>query len=207
MFYFVSILAALAFVTLLVVFASVNGVVWHIVGYSIYGAALLAFYLVRAVYAGAHESEKGFHAHLRRLDHVMIYILTAATYTPVALLLPQRAWAWTVFGVVWGLALVASVLRYFESLDERWVTLFLYGALIVLDITAYHVVHDFLSSAAVFWFGLGGLAYILETLVVVWRPSFLLNSFIKKHESVAFPLVMLGSFAHFWALFKHVLFL
>lgn len=206
LFYLASVLFALAALILLVVFAAINGETAQIVGFSIYGTALLAFYIVRWVYMATH-SKKAIKAKLLKVDHVMIYLLTAATYTPVSLMLPDRAWGWTIFGVVWGLFLFGSVLRLTEKVDKKWTTLGVYSGLIVLDLVAFSVVHDFLTKKAVFWFSLGGATYLFETFLVVYRPKILRLEGVDVYEKLALPFMIFASFAHFWAMLKHMILL
>jgi len=135
----------------------------------------------------------------------MIYIVTAATYTPVSLLLPHRGWGWTVFGVVWGLVLFASLLRLTEWVDKRAVTIGLYGSLLILDLIAFRAIHELLTPGALFWLTLGGICYVMETILVVFRPQIFLLRIFKTHETIAFPFLLAGSFCHFWAMLRWVL--
>lgn len=204
MIYFLSTLLAIAALTILIVFATINGTPAHIVGFSIFGSSLVLFYLIRGVFSLTHH-ESSAKAKLQKLDHVMIYIITAATYTPVSLLLPSRGWGWSVFGVVWGLVILASIFRILEILSSKIVTIGLYSSLLILDLIAFGAVHDLLTPGAMFWLTIGGLCYIAETFIVVHRPQTLLLRIFKSHETLALPLVLLGSFSHFWAMFRHIL--
>lgn len=194
LFYLVSILLATAGLTLLVIFSSLYGTAIQIVSFSIYGASVLLFYIIRTLYIRSHP-EASWKKRLEKLDHVMIYTLTATTYTPVVLLLPQAGWAWSLFGVIWSWTLLASALRLFSSFSVGSITLFYYGVLLVLDLIAFNTVNSFLNSNAIFWFSMGGLFYLIETLLVVGHSK----------AKMAFPFVVLGSFCHFWAFFKYVL--
>jgi len=206
LFYLVSVLFALTALILLVVFAAINGETGAIVGFSIYGAALVAFYIVRWIYVMTHSS-RAIKSKLLKLDHVMIYLLTAATYTPVSLMLPDRVWGWTIFGVVWGLFLFGSILRLTEKVDKKWTTLGVYSGLIVLDLVAFSVVHDFLTKKAVFWLSLGGASYLFETFIVVYRPKLSFLKGVDAYEKLALPFMIFASFSHFWAMLKHMILL
>lgn len=204
MFYAFSLLLSIAGLTLLIIYAALYGTVSSVVGFSIFGSSLVLFYIIRWIYAYTHDLDPQKKT-LQKLDHVMIYVVTAATYTPVSLLLPDRGWGWTVFGVVWGLVFVASILRLTEWVDKRAVTVGLYSALLILDAIAFQAIHSFLSPMAFFWLGLGGACYITETILVVFRPQIFLLRFFKTHETIAFPFMIAGSFCHFWAMLRWVL--
>lgn len=175
-----AILLAVAALTLLVVFAALDSSAALIVGMSLFGSALVFFYGARAAHFCA-EWKKHHYAKLAAdLNHVALYILVACTYTPVALALPERAWGWSIFGVAWGISVVAAALR----LPLYWV----YGAYFVLDLTAFSVVHAFLNSGSKWFFGIGGMAYILATILEA------------KKKKGALSLTLIGSIAHFWAM-------
>ena len=197
MFHFFSFLLSVAALSLLVVFASLNGHAADVVSYSLFGASLVGFYLVRFFLCLDPSVSK---PRLARLDHVLIYLLTASTYTTVALKLPSAAWGWSIFGVVWGVAILVSGLRYWSRLKPSLLTLSFYVPLLILDIVAFQVVHTFLSPEATFWFSLGALSYLTETYLVVQRPSFSLVKRFKSHENFAAPFAILASTCHFIAL-------
>lgn len=203
MLYLFSVLLAVAVLTLLVVFAAIKGNAMHIVGYSIFGSGLVLFYIVRSLLV--HSKSEAWKSVLQKLDHVMIYIMIAATYTPVSFLLPDRAWGWSLFGVTWGLVFFASTLRWTELVSSFYVTCGLYVGLLTLDTVAFHEVHGFLSPIATLWFTLGGLAYTAETVLVILRPPLGVKTLSpsyhdeRVYENIALPFVICGSLCHFWA--------
>jgi len=98
---------ALAGVVILIVFASLQGDPWKIVSFSIYGFSLFTLYLVSTLYHGLRGKAKNvFYV----LDHQAIYLLIAGTYTPFTLVTLNGAWGWSLFGTIWGIAIVGFVL-------------------------------------------------------------------------------------------------
>lgn len=204
MFYAFSLLLSIAGLTLLIIYAALYGTASSVVGFSIFGVSLVIFYVVRWIYAHTQDLNPQKKTY-QKLDHVMIYIVTAATYTPVSLLLPQRDWGWIVFGVVWGLVSMAALFRLTEWIDKRAVTIGLYSSLLILDLIAFQAVHELLTTQAIFWLTLGGIFYVMETVLVVFRPQIFLLRLFKTHETIAFPFLLAGSFCHFWAMLRWVL--
>jgi hemolysin III len=96
--------AAMAGMVVLVVLASLQGNPWKIVSFSIYGATLVLLYTASALY----HSRPG-HPLLQKLDHYAIYLLIAGTYTPFALVTLHGAWGWSIFGAIWGLAVLGII--------------------------------------------------------------------------------------------------
>lgn len=103
------IVLSLAAVTLLAVFAALNGTARHIVSFSIYGATLVLLYTASTLYHSFRDpSVKRI---LRVCDHAAIYLLIAGTYTPFALVVFHGAFGWTLFGLVWGMAATGVLLK------------------------------------------------------------------------------------------------
>ena len=91
----------------LVVMASLEADPWRIVSFSLYGATLVLVYVASMLYHGARDGRAK--DVLRRLDHCSIYLLIAGTYTPFTLVTLHGPWGWSLFGAVWGLAVVGIV--------------------------------------------------------------------------------------------------
>ncbi len=98
---------------LLVVFASIKGDTWHIVSSSIYGASLVILYFASTTFHLARNQK--IRNRLNVFDHASIYLLIAGTYTPFVLVTLRGPWGWTVFGIVWGLAIAGIVLKIFYT--------------------------------------------------------------------------------------------
>ena len=103
-------LLSIAGLALMVVFASIteNRSAFMIVSVSIFGATLVLLYTFSALYHLLNLGPKGTEL-FRKLDHIMIYCLIAGTYTPIVLGPMRGGWGWSVFGVVWGLAVFRNI--------------------------------------------------------------------------------------------------
>ncbi len=102
---------SLAGLVILVVLASLRGDAWHIVSCSIYGVTLVLLFSSSTLYHSC-RSERSKHI-CRIIDHASIYLLIAGTYTPFVLVTLRGGWGWSLFGVVWGLALAGIVFQIF----------------------------------------------------------------------------------------------
>ena len=100
---------SLAAVSLLAVFAALNGTARHIVSFSIYGATLVLLYTASTLYHSFRNPR--VKRALRVCDHAAIYLLIAGTYTPFTLVVFEGAFGWTLFGIVWGLAATGVLLK------------------------------------------------------------------------------------------------
>jgi hemolysin III len=109
---------SLAALVLLVVFAGKTGDAWRIVSLSIYGAALFFLYLISTLYHSftSPRTKQLF----RLLDHSSIFLLIAGTYTPVTLISMRGPWGWTIFALIWALAIAALSARFSCSTNSGW---------------------------------------------------------------------------------------
>lgn len=85
------------------VLASLDGSPWKIVSVAIYGFTLLVLYSASTVYHSVRGRAKSI---MQKVDHFSIYLLIAGSYTPFCLVTLRGPWGWTLFGIVWGLALI-----------------------------------------------------------------------------------------------------
>lgn len=102
--HFLGFLLAVGGVPVLITLAALLGTERQIVTFSIFGAALLFTYMSSTIYHYVQPGE--FKRFMRRMDHISIYLLIAGTYTPFVLVGLQGAWGWSLFGILWGLAVV-----------------------------------------------------------------------------------------------------
>jgi hemolysin III len=142
---------------ILIVAASRSGTMWNIVGVAVFATSMIVLYFASTLYhALRNERAKRF---FRMLDHGAIFFLIAGTYTPFTLGILRGPWGWTLFGLVWGLAIVGLTMKAIFGTRYSWLSVVLYltmGWLVV--IAAPEVVHRVpLSGLA--WIIAGGIAY------------------------------------------------
>ena len=114
---------ALAGSVVLVVLAVHGGDPWKIVSVSIYGATLVLLYTFSAMYHSFRGRAKDV---LRKLDHQGIYLLIAGSYTPFCLVTLRGPWGWSLFALVWGLALVGGLQEMRPRSEARTLSLVIY---------------------------------------------------------------------------------
>ena len=110
---------------LLIVKASADAKVWHIVSFSIYAAGLIGLFLASTLHHGIQGTPK-VNKTLRIIDYVWIFVLIAATFNPICLVPLRGAVGWTAFGVVWGVAIIGILLKVLKPNVPKWVTTTMY---------------------------------------------------------------------------------
>jgi hemolysin III len=153
----VGLLAAVAAIPVLVQSAAAEGGAARIVGAAVYGATLVLLYLASTVYH-AWPGDRGKRI-LRILDHGAIYLLIAGTYTPFTLGALAGPWGWTLFGVVWGLALLGIVLKSVRGIEFPVLSTGIYVAMGWLVLVAIRPLLASVPVQGVLWLLAGGLAY------------------------------------------------
>lgn len=186
---------------ILLVFRS-GGDPWRVVSFSIYGASLILLYAASSLYHWV-ESAPPQANWLRRIDHTAIFLLIAGTYTPVCLVSLRGKWGWSLFGVVWGLAIAGAIVKLFFGELPRWVSTILYLGMGWLAVVAIEPMVKTFPAAGMLWLIAGGMAYTLGAITYgLRRPDPFPNVF-GFHE-IFHVMVLAGSALHFFFLFRYV---
>ena len=128
-----------------------------IVGASVFGATMMLLYLSSTLYhAFPHNKTKRV---FQIFDHGAIFLLIAGTYTPFTLSVLQGAWGWTLFGIVWGLAILGVVLKSVGGAGTGKLSTALYLGIGWLAIIAAKPLWDSLQAWGLFWLIAGGVMY------------------------------------------------
>lgn len=190
---------------LLVRYALENGTVWHIVSFSIFGTSLILLYTASSLYHLLTVSEKGTKI-LRKIDHMMIYVLIAGTYTPVCLIPLRGGWGWSILISIWGIAMVGIILKVLWFNVPRRLYTFFYLLMGWLIVIAFIPLVKTMPAAAIFWLVAGGLLYTTGAIIYGTKwPKLKLKGF-GFHE-VFHIFVLYGSFCHFWMMFRYIVYL
>lgn len=193
--HFIAALLSIAALILMVVFASMYGKATHIVGFSIFGASLIFLYFTSAIYHFFPRETK-IKRIFQRLDHSMIYVLIAGTYTPIALLMPNRVWGWTIFGLIWGLAVFGILIKSTGVKIKEWLSATLYILMGWLAAIAFKPLMQWLSLEAFLWLLAGGVLYTSGCIFFALERFYPRKKWFGMHE-VFHLFVIAGSFCHF----------
>jgi len=150
---------AVAVVVVLLILGAGRGSTWHIVGYSLYGAGLILLYVASALYHFVPERMPRFKQVAQRFDHAMIYVLIAATYTPITFVVLSGGWRWSLFGTVWALAVIGALIKLLRLSVPRALPVILYAVMGWLIIVALSPLVEQMSTAALILLAAGGCSY------------------------------------------------
>jgi hemolysin III len=170
-----------------------------IVSASIYATSLLSVFVMSAVFHGV--THKKASEWLFRLDQSAIYLLIAGTYTPIALLLMQGGWGWSLFGVQWGIASAGIVLLLTVHHIPQWIHQAAYISLGWMALFALPQVAGLPWQAIALILG-GGVAYT-GGAVLYWRDR--PRTMVIGDHGIWHLLVLAGSMAHLVFVLLYVL--
>lgn len=187
---------ALAAAAVLITLASIHGDAWAIVGSAVYGTSLLLLYVASTLYhAVSHAPIK---ARLKVFDHCMIYVLIAGTYTPFTLTSLRGVWGWTLFGLIWGLAVAGVIFKLYFTGRFKGLSTAIYLAMGWLVVIALDPLMRALPGSAFAWLMAGGVAYTAGTLFYMSRR-------LPYAHAIWHAFVIAGSVCHFAAVLIQVL--
>ncbi|MBQ1274179.1 MAG: hemolysin III family protein [Cellulosilyticum sp.] len=173
-----------------------------IVSILIFGMSLVMLYTTSGIYHLVYTTD-AILLKLRKLDHAMIFILIAGSYTPFCLLALDGIWKWSIIITVWSLAIIGILLKMLWMNMPRWLSTSFYIGMGWIALFALKPLYDSLSLGGFVFLLLGGVMYTIGGIIYATKkPNFSPN--FGFHE-IFHIFVLLGSFCHYWAIFKYVL--
>jgi hemolysin III len=167
----------------------------RLAGAMVFGTTALAMFATSVIYHWEHEPERK--RRLRKLDHSAIYLLIAGTYTPFTLVAMQGAWGWSLFGVVWALAVLGIIAKTTVGFRYPRLSTFLYLGMGWLIVIALKPLREGLDVAELAWIGAGGLLYTGGVPFYIWKS--------RRYAHAVWHLFVLGGVAcHFAAVLSLV---
>jgi len=180
---------------ILLVLAIMRGGMWQILGCAIFGATLVCLYAASTFYHGT--SSPSAKRALMIFDHSAIYLLIAGTYTPFLLVNLRGSWGWSLFAVIWSMAVVGVLFKLWFADRFPIISVSAYLAMGWLGVIAAHQVYAHVPLTGVVWIVLGGLAYSIGVIFYACKK-------IPYHHLIWHLLVMTGSACHYVAILYSV---
>src|SRR5215472_1694772 len=187
--------SVLGFVVLLVV-AILRGGPWQIVGCAIYGATLVCLYAASTFYHGV--SSPRAKRILQVFDHCAIYLLIAGTYTPFLLVNLRGSWGWSLFAVIWGLAMAGILFKVWFVEHFSVLSTMLYLLMGWLALVAVKPMLLSVPQSGVLWLLAGGVLYTVGVVFYAWKK-------IPYNHAIWHGFVIAGSTCHYFAVLCSVI--
>lgn len=193
---------ALVGLILLVYEAASHNSLSHIVAFSIFGASMVLLYTSSSLYHSLPVKEKTL-LWLQKLDHSMIYVLIAGSYTPVCLIALEGSWKWIIFITVWSLALLGIIKKMVNMKTPRWISTLLYLGMGWMAVIMFPTLAEKLPMAFLGWIIAGGLAYSFGAIIYGMEKPNPIPEWFGHHE-IWHLFVLAGTFSHFWAFYSYL---
>jgi len=187
---------ALAGLVVLVVFASLQGDPWKIVSFSVYGASLFLLYTLSTLYHSLRGRAKEI---FQKLDHIAIYLLIAGTYTPFTLVTLRGIWGWSLFGIIWALAIAGIIVDTLHKKGSRGIQMAIYLLMGWLILGAMYPLVQALPTGGLVLLVLGGVLYTVGIIFYV------LDERMKHAHGIWHLFVLAASISHYLAVLLYVL--
>jgi hemolysin III len=176
---------------ILVVFAAKLGDAFKVVSFSIYGAMLILMFMSSTLYhAFQQPNVKRF---FRILDHSSICLLIAGTYTPITLGVMRGGWGWTLFGLIWGFALLGINLQIFAMKKLKWMSILMYILMGLMIVIAIKPLMDKAPRGLMMWMLIGGASYLFGVIFYIWKK-------LPWHHPIWHLFVLGGAICHFFGM-------
>lgn len=181
---------SIAALVILIVSSAMQGTAWHVVSFTLFGSSMVLLYLSSTlVHSFPAGRVKDF---FEIMDHSAIYFFIAGTYTPFLFLAIKGALGWTLFGIVWGLAIGGTVFKAFFVKRFLHTSTLLYVVMGWLMVFGWKPLLENVSSQGLILLAIGGILYTVGAIFYVWRA-------FTYHHAVWHVFVLAASILHFFA--------
>lgn len=204
-----AVLSVIGLVFLIVYSVKYGEGAWDVVSFTIFGVGLILLYTFSSLYHMLNIGEKGTRV-FRKFDHMMIYVLIAASYTPICLGPIRGPWGFSILGVVWGLAILGIILTAVWLQAPRWLTTSIYIAMgWIVIVMAYPLLTTFKELNALnslIWLLVGGIFYTIGGVIYGLKKAPFTTKHFGFHE-IFHIFVLLGSICQYWFIFRYLLYI
>jgi len=169
----------------------------------IFGISMILLYSASATYHLVVSTEKVI-SYLRRIDHAMIFLLIAGSYTPFCLIALKDTAGWILFSVIIGIAIVGISFKLIWFNCPRWLSTSIYVLMGWLAVFLIGPLKKALSPQGLDLLIMGGVFYTIGAIIYATKPNFLKSKYLGFHE-IFHIFIMFGTLTHFFCVFKYVI--
>ena len=180
-----------------------NPTIINISAVIVFGISMILLYSASATYHLVVSSEKVI-SFLRKLDHSMIFVLIAGSYTPFCLIALEDFKGWILFTIIYAIAILGVLFKMLWFKCPRWVSTIIYIGMGWMAIFIIGPLCRVISSQGVFLLALGGIFYTIGGVIYGVKPKYLKFKHLGFHE-IFHIFVLLGSLTHFLCVFNYVI--
>ena len=176
----------------------------YLISLAIYAVSLILLYAASTTYHTFDFSER-VNTILKKIDHMMIFVLIAGSYTPICLLVLEKKTGLVLLGIVWGIALIGILIKAFWVYCPKWVSSVLYIGMGWTCVLAFGQIFHAMSPAGFGWLLAGGIIYTVGGIIYALKLSVFNNrhKYFGSHE-IFHLFVMGGSLCHYIVMYAYI---
>lgn len=189
--------------SLLLIEAIKAGSLIALTSFLIFGLSMIFLYSTSCVYHFIDSSKKKAKVIMRKLDHIMIFVLISGTYTPVCLLILNKNIGYKLLTVVWSITIIGAFIKIFWINAPRWVSAGLYLGMGWMSVVVFMPLVRSMAAGGIFWLLSGGLLYTVGGVIYGLKKPAIDKPWFGFHE-LFHIFVLAGSFCHFMMMYFYV---
>ncbi len=175
---------------------------WQQFSFSVFGIGMVLLYSFSTLYHWLPLKDKKLQL-FRQIDHIMIFVFIAATYTPICLITLNGTWGWSIFWTTWAIAVGGVFLKIFWLNAPRFLYTAIYLLMGWIIIVAIWPLSKAVASEALLWMFGGGVFYSVGAVIYALKKPNPWPKILGFHE-IFHLFIMAGTFAHFWMIYNYI---
>ncbi len=173
------------------------------VAFLVFGISMIMLYSTSTIYHFIDKSKKKAKLVLRKLDHIMIFVFVAGSYTPMCLLVLSKDVGYKLLALVWSITIIGTFIKLFWITAPNWVSSILYIGMGWMAVSVLSPLVDNLPAGGMFWLILGGLFYTIGGVIYGFKKPNFNNKYFGFHE-LFHIFVLAGSFCHYVMMYFYI---
>jgi len=202
--HFIGMLMAVLAAMPLLAKAGMTGSMIAVAAMMVFAMSMVCLYGASALYHSVNVTGKALKV-FKKIDHMMIFVLIAGSYTPVCMLILEHELGYPLLAAVWGIALAGILIKFFWVTCPKWFSSIIYIAMGWECVLVFRPLLETLPTGAFLWLLIGGIIYTVGGVIYALKVPFLdkLHKYFGLHE-IFHLFIMGGSFCHFMFMFLYV---
>lgn len=200
--HFIGVILSIAATFLLIIKSNDSQSLIGVISISVFGISMILLFTASTLYHWLKLSEEGIKK-LRKVDHIMIFIYIAATYTPICIIVLKGYTGWLLLIAVWLVAIFGVIIKLFWMNAPRWLSTLIYVLMGWLAVVVIYPLFSSLEIEALLWLFTGGLFYTVGAIIYALKKPDPFPGILGFHE-IFHLFVLAGSFSHYWLMYKYI---
>lgn len=173
------------------------------VAFLVFGISMILLYSTSTIYHFIDKSKQKAKLILRKLDHIMIFVFVAGSYTPVCLLVLSNTVGYKLLALVWSITIIGAIIKLLWITAPNWVSSILYIGMGWLAVSVLSPLVNNMPTGGMVWLILGGLFYTIGGVIYGFKKPNFNNKYFGFHE-LFHIFVLAGSFCHYMMMYFYV---